>query len=108
MSQATDMRVVVAVLELANFTAAGARFHLTGSAAAKLVSRVEERLGAKLVTRTTRRATRSACRQALASSSARRTSTFARCTRYSVLALRSCWGSASSAASCAASAMLAP
>jgi DNA-binding transcriptional LysR family regulator len=57
MSQVPEMRVVVAVLELCSFTAAGARFGLTGSATAKLVGRVEERLGATLVTRSTRRLT---------------------------------------------------
>ncbi len=57
MGHVAEMRVVVAVLEVQNFTAAGRRFGLTGSATAKMVGRVEERLGVNLVTRTTRRLT---------------------------------------------------
>jgi DNA-binding transcriptional LysR family regulator len=57
MANVSEMRVVIAALEAGSFTAAGARHGLTGSAAAKLVTRVEQRIGAKLITRSTRKLT---------------------------------------------------
>jgi DNA-binding transcriptional LysR family regulator len=57
MSALNEIRVILSVLELGSFTAAGARHRLTGSAAAKLLTRVEQRLGVKLLARSTRRLT---------------------------------------------------
>jgi DNA-binding transcriptional LysR family regulator len=57
MQQMFESRVVLSVLELGSFTAAGARHGITGSAAAKLVSRVEGGLDVKLLARSTRRLT---------------------------------------------------
>jgi DNA-binding transcriptional LysR family regulator len=51
----SEMRVVVAVMERGSFTAAATQFGITGSAAARLLTRVETRLGVKLMTRSTRR-----------------------------------------------------
>jgi DNA-binding transcriptional LysR family regulator len=53
----SEMRVVVAVMERGSFTAAAEQFGITGSAAARLLTRVESRLGVKLMTRSTRRLT---------------------------------------------------
>ena len=45
----------VEAVRAGSFTAAGARLGLTGSAVGKSVSRLEERLGTKLLHRSTRR-----------------------------------------------------
>ncbi len=50
-----DMRAFVGVVEHQSFSAAAARLGLTPSAVSKLVSRLEDRLGVRLLHRTTRR-----------------------------------------------------
>jgi DNA-binding transcriptional LysR family regulator len=50
-----EMEVFVRVVELGNFSLAAVDFRLTPSAISKLVSRLEGRLGARLLHRTTRR-----------------------------------------------------
>ncbi|WP_368744559.1 LysR family transcriptional regulator [Desertibaculum subflavum] len=56
MTDSTDpMRVLVAAVELGGFTAAAERLELTPSAVSKIVARLEERLGVRLLKRTTRR-----------------------------------------------------
>jgi len=55
MSAVTDLRVFVRVVERGGFAAASKDLGLTPSAVSKLVSRLEDRLGARLLHRTTRR-----------------------------------------------------
>jgi DNA-binding transcriptional LysR family regulator len=55
MDAAWDMRAFVRVVEHQNFSAAATVLGLTPSAVSKLVSRLEERLGVRLLHRTTRR-----------------------------------------------------
>ncbi|WP_394515546.1 LysR family transcriptional regulator [Pantoea sp. SGAir0215] len=50
-----DIVPFVASVESGSFTAAAARLHVTGSAVSKSVSRLEARLGSRLLERTTRR-----------------------------------------------------
>jgi DNA-binding transcriptional LysR family regulator len=57
MRSAEDMAVMVRVAERGGFTAAAEDVGLTPSAVAKLVSRLEQRLGVRLLHRTTRRVT---------------------------------------------------
>jgi DNA-binding transcriptional LysR family regulator len=52
-----DMRALVRVVELRSFSAAAAALGLTPSAVSKLVSKLEDRLGVRLLHRTTRRLT---------------------------------------------------
>ena len=49
------MEVFVRVVDLGGFTAAAREFRLTPSGVSKLVSRLEARLGSRLVNRSTRR-----------------------------------------------------
>src|SRR5215471_15689965 len=55
MDPAAEMRVFVRVIERGSFSAAAEELHLTPSAVSKLVTRLEDRLGARLFHRTTRR-----------------------------------------------------
>ena len=55
MSAPTDMLVFVRALELGGFSAAARELGLTPSAVSKLVTRLEDRLGVRLVNRTTRK-----------------------------------------------------
>lgn len=56
MGDPTDsMRVLVASVEHGGFTAAAERLELTPSAVSKIIARLEERLGVRLLKRTTRR-----------------------------------------------------
>jgi DNA-binding transcriptional LysR family regulator len=56
MSEALDpMRVFVAAVDTGSFTAAADRLEITPSAVSKIVSRLEDRLGVRLLNRTTRR-----------------------------------------------------
>lgn len=55
MDRTSDLRVFVRVLDLGSFSAAASDLGLTPSAVSKLVSRLEDRLGARLLTRSTRR-----------------------------------------------------
>ena len=55
MSTPFDMRVFVRVVDRGSFSAAGKDLGLTPSAVSKLVSRLEDRLGTRLLHRTTRR-----------------------------------------------------
>jgi DNA-binding transcriptional LysR family regulator len=55
MDRATEMAVLVASIEHGGFTAAAERLGLTPSAVSKAVTRLERRLGTKLLARTTRR-----------------------------------------------------
>lgn len=55
MDPAVDMRVFVRVVERGGFSAAAADFGMTPSAVSKLISRMEDRLGVRLLARTTRR-----------------------------------------------------
>ncbi|NMO13431.1 LysR family transcriptional regulator [Pyxidicoccus fallax] len=50
-----EMEVFVRVVELGGFSAAARAFRMTPSAVSKLVARLEQRLGARLVNRSTRR-----------------------------------------------------
>ena len=50
-----EMEVFVRAVELGGFTAAAAAFRMTPSAVSKLVTRLEKRLGARLINRSTRR-----------------------------------------------------
>jgi DNA-binding transcriptional LysR family regulator len=54
-NRAAEMEVFVRVVELGGFTAAAREFRLTPSGVSKLVSRLEERLRARLVNRSTRK-----------------------------------------------------
>lgn len=54
-SRAWDMRVFLRVAALGSFSAAGREVGMTPSSTAKLVTRLEERLGVRLVERSTRR-----------------------------------------------------
>jgi DNA-binding transcriptional LysR family regulator len=54
-NRAAEMEVFVRVVELGGFTAAAQSFRLTPSGVSKLVSRMEARLGARLVNRSTRK-----------------------------------------------------
>jgi len=54
-NRAAEMEVFVRVVDLGGFSAAAREFRLTPSGVSKLVSRLEERLGARLVNRSTRR-----------------------------------------------------
>jgi len=54
-NRAAEMEVFVRVVELGGFTAAARSLRLTPSGVSKLVSRLERRLGARLVNRSTRR-----------------------------------------------------
>ena len=49
-----EMEVFVRVVELGGFSAAARAFHMTPSAVSKLVGRLENRLGARLINRSTR------------------------------------------------------
>ncbi|MCA1403444.1 LysR family transcriptional regulator [Ensifer sp. IC3342] len=53
-NRAGEMEVFVAAAELRSFSAAGRRLKLSPSAVSKLVSRIEDRLGTRLVMRSTR------------------------------------------------------
>lgn len=53
-NRAAEMEVFVRVVDLGGFTAAAREFRLTPSGVSKLVSRLEGRLGARLVNRSTR------------------------------------------------------
>lgn len=53
-NRAGEMEVFVAAVDLGNFSAAGRRLGLSPSAVSKLVSRIEERLGTRLLVRSTR------------------------------------------------------
>ncbi|WFU48408.1 LysR family transcriptional regulator [Sinorhizobium terangae] len=53
-NRAGEMEVFVAAAELRSFSAAGRRLKLSPSAVSKLVSRIEDRLGTRLVVRSTR------------------------------------------------------
>jgi DNA-binding transcriptional LysR family regulator len=55
MNSVHEVRAVVVTLQLLSFTAAASQLGLTVSAASKLVTRVEQRLGVRLLTRSTRR-----------------------------------------------------
>ena len=52
---AHGLQLLVAIADGGSFTAAGARLGLTPSAVSKAVTRVEARLGVRLLQRTTRR-----------------------------------------------------
>ncbi|AOF88628.1 LysR family transcriptional regulator [Sinorhizobium sp. RAC02] len=54
-NRAGEMEVFVLAAELKSFSAAGRKLHLSPSAVSKLVTRIEDRLGARLLVRTTRR-----------------------------------------------------
>ena len=54
-NRAGEMEVFVRVVELGGFSAAARAFGMTPSAVSKLVSRLEDRLGARLVNRSTRK-----------------------------------------------------
>jgi DNA-binding transcriptional LysR family regulator len=54
-NRAAEMEVFVRVVDLGGFTAAARTFRLTPSGVSKLVSRLEARLGARLVNRSTRK-----------------------------------------------------
>jgi DNA-binding transcriptional LysR family regulator len=53
-NRAAEMEVFVRIVDLGGFTAAAREFRLTPSGVSKLVSRLEARLGARLVNRSTR------------------------------------------------------
>jgi DNA-binding transcriptional LysR family regulator len=53
-NRAGEMEVFVAAVDLGNFSAAGRRLGLSPSAVSKLVTRLEERLGSRLLVRSTR------------------------------------------------------
>jgi len=53
-NRAGEMEVFVAALDLGNFSAAGRRLGLSPSAVSKLITRLEERLGTRLLVRSTR------------------------------------------------------
>ena len=53
-NRAGEMEVFVAAAELQSFSAAGRRLKLSPSAVSKLVTRIEDRLGTRLLVRTTR------------------------------------------------------
>ena len=55
MDNTSEMGVFVRVVEAGNFSAAARELRLTPSAVSKLIGRLEERLGARLLNRTTRR-----------------------------------------------------
>lgn len=55
MDATSDLRVFVRVMDLGSFSSAANELGLTPSAVSKLVSRLEDRLGARLLTRSTRR-----------------------------------------------------
>ena len=55
MDRAAEMTAFVRTVETGGFSAAAREMGLTPSALSKLVSRLEDRLGARLLTRTTRR-----------------------------------------------------
>src|SRR5215510_10738043 len=55
MNTASDMRAFVQVVEQQSFSGAAAALGLTPSAVSKLITRLEERLGVRLLHRTTRR-----------------------------------------------------
>lgn len=54
-NRAGEMEVFVMAAELKSFSAAGRKLRLSPSAVSKLVTRIEDRLGARLLVRTTRR-----------------------------------------------------
>src|SRR5882757_1265849 len=54
-NRAAEMEVFVRVVDLGGFTAAAHEFRLTPSGVSKLVSRLEARLGSRLMNRSTRR-----------------------------------------------------
>jgi DNA-binding transcriptional LysR family regulator len=54
-NRAAEMDVFVRVFDLGGFTAAAREFRLTPSGVSKLVSRLEARLGSRLVNRSTRK-----------------------------------------------------
>lgn len=53
-NRAGEMEVFVEAVEQGNFTAAGKRLNLSPSAVSKVITRIEERLGARLLLRSTR------------------------------------------------------
>jgi DNA-binding transcriptional LysR family regulator len=55
MSDISDLRVLVRVVDCGGFSAAAKQLDLTPSAVSKLISRLEDRLGVRLLHRTTRR-----------------------------------------------------
>ena len=57
MDNTSEMAVFVRVVEARNFSAAARELRLTPSAVSKLISRMEDRLGARLLNRTTRSVT---------------------------------------------------
>ncbi|MBW3567411.1 MAG: LysR family transcriptional regulator [Proteobacteria bacterium] len=65
MDRISDLAVFVAVIEQGSFTAAAEHLALSKAAVSKYVSRLEKRLGARLMNRTTRRLTLTEAGQAL-------------------------------------------
>src|ERR1700754_4153278 len=55
METASDMQVLVRVVERGSFSAAAMDLRVTPSAVSKLITRLEDRLGVRLLHRTTRR-----------------------------------------------------
>ena len=55
MQNLTDIAIFVKVVELASFTAAAAALDMSQPVVSKAVTRLEEKLGARLLNRTTRR-----------------------------------------------------
>src|SRR3546814_13913604 len=55
MTRFSEMETFVLVAETGSFTDAAKELHLTPSAVSKMISRLEDRLGARLLQRTTRR-----------------------------------------------------
>jgi len=54
MAELNGIDVFVAAVEAGSFAAAGERLHLTRSAVAKAIARIEEKLNVRLLHRTTR------------------------------------------------------
>ena len=55
MSDISDIRVFARIIDLGGFSAASESLEITASAVSKVVSRLEDRLGVRLLHRTTRR-----------------------------------------------------
>ena len=71
MESLTDIAVFVEVVDAASFTAAAERLDISKAVVSKYVSRLEQRLGARLLQRTTRRLTLTEAGEALYRGSAR-------------------------------------